>query len=74
MSKFTTELQAAAQWLAEAEDVIVIGAAGMSIGCGLNYSDPADFKKQYPALLQYGVKTGVSCSVSWSAVALDVFE
>ncbi len=64
LSTHYAELSAAAAFIQSADSVLVCAAAGMSIGCGLNYSSEADFAKNYPALLQYGFTTGYS-TMGW---------
>ncbi len=54
------ELSTAAHWLSGATNLLICAAAGMSIGCGLNYSSPEDFARQYPAMIQHGYDTGYS--------------
>jgi hypothetical protein len=60
IATYATEIGAAAKFIHDADAVLICAAAGMSIGCGLNYTSEEDFKRQYPAYIQHGYTTGYS--------------
>lgn len=45
-----------AEWIAEADGVVIGAGAGLSAAAGLDYGDQADFAARYPALVKRGLK------------------
>ena len=55
------DIIASAHWLAEAKHVLVVAGAGMSAGCGVDYTSPEQFARLYPGMLQHGFNTAYEC-------------
>ncbi|ABV35924.1 phosphatase [Shewanella sediminis HAW-EB3] len=47
-------ISTAKAWLEESEFILFSAGAGMTAAAGINYADTALFKREYPAMLQYG--------------------
>ncbi|KAH3768004.1 NAD-dependent protein deacetylase of SIR2 family [Pelomyxa schiedti] len=52
------------KWFRQADRVLLVAGAGMSIECGIDYGDKTIFAQRYPGLLQFGL------TCSWQGISL----
>jgi NAD-dependent SIR2 family protein deacetylase len=71
-----------AQWIRDAERVVIGAGAGLSAAAGLDYGDQADFAARFPALVKRGLKaayemigcTGLPEAAFWGYWAAHVAQ
>jgi len=72
LNKYRKLLAIVSYWIQESDHVLIVAAAGMSIGSGINYGSEEDFKKFYPGMLQYGYTTAYQCMALRYEVTMDI--
>ncbi|WP_425804706.1 NAD-dependent deacetylase [Desulfitobacterium sp. Sab5] len=62
----TDNISEAVKRINEADSILIGAGAGLSASGGLNYNDPELFKKWFPRLNQFGIRTiGEAISIYW---------
>lgn len=74
------ELEIASEWIASADAILFTAGAGLTAAAGINYGDTELFRREFPAMLQYGFRaqyefigrTGIEPELFWGYWAAHV--
>lgn len=77
---YANEIETANEWIGSADAILFTAGAGLTAAAGINYGDTELFRREFPAMLQYGFRaqyefighTGIEPELFWGYWAAHV--